>query len=139
MPSELTVLSAIFYKKVEQKPGHQPVFSGRYKELLFTDYPTTQTITLAMEFRGVGNIDGYWFIRVRHNNQVIHETSLSNLHAQDRGTGGNFGFISNIQGIAFPEPGIYTFDIIFDNQNIFSTLLTLIKPKDNRKRHFAQN
>lgn len=138
----LTVKSATFYKNVHQVAGQQPVFSGKYNELEFDSYPvTTDIATLAFDFHAAGELNFLFFIRVRVGDQVIHETALSHITAHDRGTGGDFGFIGNIQGITFPTPDIYWFDIVVkempsgEDSVLHSTLLKLTQKKASRNRH----
>ena len=129
----LIVEAVEFWKNVEMKNG-QPIFSERYNHIQFKHYPiTVEALNLAIHFRAIGDFDGYYFVRVRLGDQIIHETSLNGLHGRDAGGGGNFGIVANIQQITFPSPGVYTFDIIIEDPVLYSMPLTVEPPIAPRK------
>ena len=121
----LIVNSAKFYENF-QALDDQVSFSEEYTSLTFSNYPTDpKTIILAIDFHISEPINGYWFIRVALNRQLIHETTLSHIEFEDVGNGKDVDFIGNINDIVFPKTGVYNFDIIFKDAVIHTIPLAL--------------
>lgn len=133
----LSVNSFVFYENVATRSDGTPLFSGKYEELIFDKYPiTTDLNVFAIEMHAIGDFDGLFQIKVFLGEQLIHETAPSLIHGRDEGGGGNIGFHGSIQKIKFPTPGIYKFDILFNNEVLHSASLTLLGPTPKkRKRH----
>lgn len=132
----LHIKSAGFYRSYTTNPDGSKNFFGKFDLLEFERYPvTTDVHTLALDFHAVGDLDGYFLIRVWQGADVIHETSLTHIHGQDRGGGGDFGFIVDISSITFPSPGDYRFDIVFNDLVIHSTPLCLAQTSQKKHKH----
>lgn len=130
----LAVIGVEFWKNVKMQNG-QPVYSGKYDQLHFDHYPVTvDVLHLAIHFRALGDFDGYYFIRVRHEDQIVHETSLSAVHGRDAGGGGSFDMVANVQGVTFPNPGQYIFEVMIEDTMLYGAPLTLTGSTNSQKR-----
>lgn len=122
----ITINSVTFYKQVYYRPNGTVKFSGAFSRLQYKVYPVTpRPFTLAVDCHAVGEMNSMYAIRVRLDDAIIHQTALASLQSEGVGTARDFGFITTLEGLTFPSPGTYSFEIMFDDVCIHSALLFL--------------